>query len=302
MGRKEDLEQNIRESYELMGEYEGILRLSSDPKEKARAQRAIDEQRELIQGWAEEYLRLGGSALSDHITGIASFPSKAGTVASPASGRPSVEPQRPVPWLSYFFLALVVLDLALLGVLGWRFLGDQPALLSYLEVVIGVLGLGSGILLAVIVIQRKMSIADVLYWLGTSRLWEGVIIVVTITLVLGNAALIVLPYKPSPTPAMTLQIKLDDRVIQDEQTLIRDRDFVWIEAEVLNDGTPVPFGAFEYKWSFNPPDNQNQDKDWSEVPKVDYHLPHDLQYQLLTVQVRGEGHQWSRSIHFTIKE
>ncbi len=182
MGRKEDLEQNIRESYELIGRYEEILRLSSDPKEKTRAQRTINEQRGLIEEWTEEYLRLGGSALPDHMTDIAGSPPESGTVASPASGSLSVEPQKPVPWLGYFFVALLGLDLVLIVVLGWRFLSDQPALLSYLEVVIGILGLGSAVVLAVVAIQRKMSVAGILHWLGTNRLLQVAIAVITIAL------------------------------------------------------------------------------------------------------------------------
>jgi len=44
MIRKEDLEGHIRESYSLIREYEGILRTSDRPKEKARARRSIKEQ------------------------------------------------------------------------------------------------------------------------------------------------------------------------------------------------------------------------------------------------------------------
>lgn len=55
MGRKEDLEQNIRESYELIREYEAVIRTSSEPIEKARARRGIEEQRLLIEGYLGEY-------------------------------------------------------------------------------------------------------------------------------------------------------------------------------------------------------------------------------------------------------
>lgn len=74
MGRKEDLEQNIHDSYELIREYEEILRLSSDPKEKTRAQRAIKEQRELIRTWLDEYQRIAGGVLPNRIIEIAAFP------------------------------------------------------------------------------------------------------------------------------------------------------------------------------------------------------------------------------------
>jgi hypothetical protein len=58
MTRKSDLEQHVRESYQLVREYEDILRLSEDPRERARARRAIDEQWALIQGHLAEYVPL----------------------------------------------------------------------------------------------------------------------------------------------------------------------------------------------------------------------------------------------------
>lgn len=56
MARREDLEGHIRESYRLIREYEDILRLSADPKERARARRAIEEQRTLVGEYLDEYL------------------------------------------------------------------------------------------------------------------------------------------------------------------------------------------------------------------------------------------------------
>ena len=58
MGRKEDLEQHIRESYKLIREFEDILRLSDNPKEQARARRGIEEQWELIKGYLAGYVPL----------------------------------------------------------------------------------------------------------------------------------------------------------------------------------------------------------------------------------------------------
>ena len=55
MSYKDDLETNIRESYRLINEYEEIIRFSDIPKEKVRAQRTIDEQWKLINGYASEY-------------------------------------------------------------------------------------------------------------------------------------------------------------------------------------------------------------------------------------------------------
>jgi hypothetical protein len=86
--------------------------------------------------------------------------------------------------LGYFFVASLGLDLVLIVVLGWRFLSDQPTLLSYLEVVIGILGLGGTVLLAVVAIQRKLPIADILHWLGANRLLQVAIGVITIALLI----------------------------------------------------------------------------------------------------------------------
>jgi hypothetical protein len=58
MSRKEDLERHIRESYALIREYEDIVRLSNDPREKARGRRTIGEQWQLIVGYAKEYLAI----------------------------------------------------------------------------------------------------------------------------------------------------------------------------------------------------------------------------------------------------
>jgi hypothetical protein len=58
MTRKSDLEAHIRQSYQLVREYEEIERLSADPKERARAQRAIDEQWALLRGYLAEYVPL----------------------------------------------------------------------------------------------------------------------------------------------------------------------------------------------------------------------------------------------------
>jgi hypothetical protein len=69
MTRKEDLEGHIRDSYNLILEYEEILRTSDRPKEKARARRNIKEQWELVEGYLDEYLllcqRMGSPIASD---------------------------------------------------------------------------------------------------------------------------------------------------------------------------------------------------------------------------------------------
>ena len=58
MPRKTDLEQHIRESYDLVRQYEQVLRLSADPKEQARSRRGIEEQWDLIKGYLAEYVPL----------------------------------------------------------------------------------------------------------------------------------------------------------------------------------------------------------------------------------------------------
>jgi hypothetical protein len=58
MGRKQDLETKIRQSQALIQKYEDIVQTSSDPKEKARARREIDEQWGFIKGYLAEYVPL----------------------------------------------------------------------------------------------------------------------------------------------------------------------------------------------------------------------------------------------------
>ena len=78
MSRKTDLEQHIRESYKLIREFEDILRLSDNPKEQARARRAINEQWDIIKGYVAEYVPLCerlGLGIPEDITEIAThFP------------------------------------------------------------------------------------------------------------------------------------------------------------------------------------------------------------------------------------
>lgn len=74
MARRKDLEGHIRESYNLICEYEEIMRTSDRPKEKARARRNIEEQWNLIEEYLGEYLALcqhGDSPIPSHIREIA---------------------------------------------------------------------------------------------------------------------------------------------------------------------------------------------------------------------------------------
>ncbi|RMF37221.1 MAG: hypothetical protein D6759_02545, partial [Chloroflexi bacterium] len=57
-GRLADLEELIRQVYSLLREYEEILILTDDPKERLRARRHIEEQRTLLQRYLSEYRRL----------------------------------------------------------------------------------------------------------------------------------------------------------------------------------------------------------------------------------------------------
>ncbi len=58
MSRKDDLEKNINEAYQLVREYEIIRGDTDDPRKKRRAERAIKEQWELIRGYLAEYIPL----------------------------------------------------------------------------------------------------------------------------------------------------------------------------------------------------------------------------------------------------
>ena len=55
MSRINDLESAIRESYGLIREYQDIIRLSDDPREKKRAERAVAGQWDLVRGYLAEY-------------------------------------------------------------------------------------------------------------------------------------------------------------------------------------------------------------------------------------------------------
>lgn len=71
MARQADLEKLIRESYDIILEYEEIRQLSSDPKEKRRAPQEIAEQWALIRGWLREYERVAPSGWPEDLVQIA---------------------------------------------------------------------------------------------------------------------------------------------------------------------------------------------------------------------------------------
>jgi hypothetical protein len=58
MTRKHDLEKHIRESYDIIRQYEQIIQTSNRPEEVARARRKIDEQWRLIKEHLNEYVTL----------------------------------------------------------------------------------------------------------------------------------------------------------------------------------------------------------------------------------------------------
>jgi hypothetical protein len=76
MKRHHDLEQAIRESYDLIREYESIIRTSDRPEEKLRARRVIREQRALIAEAQSELDALPGAAA----------PPEAGVTVEPGAG------------------------------------------------------------------------------------------------------------------------------------------------------------------------------------------------------------------------
>lgn len=53
--RRTDLENDIRQSVQLIANYQDTIRTSNRPEERARARRLIQEQRELVDGYLREY-------------------------------------------------------------------------------------------------------------------------------------------------------------------------------------------------------------------------------------------------------
>jgi len=77
VSRRDDLIEHIRESYALVREYEEKITLSDDPREIKRSQRAVEQQKALIQGWLAELQQIGGALPADLVA--------AGPAAGPAS-------------------------------------------------------------------------------------------------------------------------------------------------------------------------------------------------------------------------
>ena len=88
MSRRDDLERHIRESYDIIRQYEEIKRTSDRPEEKARARRNIEEQWGLVKGYLDQYQTLCqrlGKSLAEDILEIA-VTLDAGIQAGPGPG------------------------------------------------------------------------------------------------------------------------------------------------------------------------------------------------------------------------
>jgi hypothetical protein len=72
MSHRTDLEESIRESYDLIREYEDIVRLSDWPNERLRAKREIEKQRGLIERYRSQYLLLAADRIPEDIQEILS--------------------------------------------------------------------------------------------------------------------------------------------------------------------------------------------------------------------------------------
>jgi hypothetical protein len=94
MSRKDDLDQNIRECYALISQYEAIQRDTDRPEERKRAERIVGEQWELIKGYLDEYLPLCqrlGSAIPDDIKQIAARFEEPSEIVTPTGSEGGLE-------------------------------------------------------------------------------------------------------------------------------------------------------------------------------------------------------------------
>jgi hypothetical protein len=58
MSLQTDLENQVRESYDIIRKYEAIIQTSDRPEERVRSQRQIEEQKDLIRGYLSQYFPL----------------------------------------------------------------------------------------------------------------------------------------------------------------------------------------------------------------------------------------------------
>lgn len=101
---KDNLEKGIRESYQILHEYEDQRDLTDDPRTIRRNEREIERQWELIKRYLKEYTtlceRLGLGIPNDIAEIAASFPASPylpPPVAPPATPAATVQPDSPVP-------------------------------------------------------------------------------------------------------------------------------------------------------------------------------------------------------------
>lgn len=71
MSPRADLEQRIRDSYKIIREYELDIQTSDRPEDRMRAQRVIDRQWSLIEGYLAEYRTMTGGLLPSDIAELA---------------------------------------------------------------------------------------------------------------------------------------------------------------------------------------------------------------------------------------
>jgi formylglycine-generating enzyme required for sulfatase activity len=87
MSRKADLEQYIRDAYEIIRKWEK-RRLDADPTELARCEREIEEQWEKVRSWAVERSRLPGELPADVAEIVMAVEIRwPGSLAGPAEGK-----------------------------------------------------------------------------------------------------------------------------------------------------------------------------------------------------------------------
>lgn len=88
MGRRQDLESSIRESYDIIRDYEQQIRTSDRLEEKQRARAKIDVYWALIEGYLQDYIPLMKSVLPSDIAEIAAhFPKLAARITVAAETR-----------------------------------------------------------------------------------------------------------------------------------------------------------------------------------------------------------------------
>ena len=65
MTHRDDLEKNIRESYDLIRRYEALLLWEKDPAEQSGTRQKMERQWDLLREWLVERLRMGGDLPPD---------------------------------------------------------------------------------------------------------------------------------------------------------------------------------------------------------------------------------------------